>query len=315
MVSFTSTTEAETHPSGGYLAFSVPLCAGLTLFAMLAVVITPTVGEPELTHALRSVQGQSVGVRHLVVVDGPQHLPAVHACVEASSVAAAPDLLVLPRSTGTAGVFGHRAIAAAAFTVQEEAIFLLDADNLFHPGHVETCIATLKASGADWCYSLREIIDAEGNTLMQDDGESLGFWPRAMFYNAQRGFYSPQERQLVSALPFLVDTSCYCVKRATFTRFAWAWDHGFGADSLFAKHLIEGAKGAGTGCTTVRYRLRGLEIELRRRHFEAANELMQQLHEGTQPWRRRAAGYVARPPTVPVKLPPGVGQLPAAMPR
>jgi hypothetical protein len=263
---------------------------------MDAVVVTPTVGEPELAGAAESVARQSVPARHLIVVDGKQHEAKVREILRNSVGEHRVDLLVLPRPTGVGGYFGHRAVAAAAFTVLEDVILLLDADNTYAVDHISSVLHALSASQADWCYSLREFIGPAGEHLLPDDCESLGYWPRVMYFTSRRGWHSLEERRFMARYPHLVDTSCFGVRRPVFVRHAAAWDFGHGADALFAHRLIEQEIGVGTGLTTVSYRLSDEKRATLEPHFRRGNDVMAEILSGHRPWRDRDRDGVVRPP-------------------
>ena len=72
-------------------------------------VVTPTVGGPHLEACVRSVQAQDLpNVTHYVVVDGPEHEPAVDAVLAKFRNRAPLRVLRLPHNTGAGGWNGHR---------------------------------------------------------------------------------------------------------------------------------------------------------------------------------------------------------------
>ena len=64
------------------------------------------------------------------------------------------------------GWYGHRVYAACGYLVNADVICYLDEDNWFEPNHVEKLVERIK-KGADWAYSLRKIIDREGNYVCE----------------------------------------------------------------------------------------------------------------------------------------------------
>ena len=264
-----------------------------------AVVITPTIGEAALTDAVKSVATQSVRPRHLVVVDGREHLPLVEARLATCADTALVDLLVLPHPTGRGGFFGHRAIASGVFSAREQTILLLDADNSFEPDHVAGCLQAMDEGRATWCYALRAMVDEQGNHICYDDGESLGYWPRAMYFHARLGWHTPEEVAFLKRTPCLVDTSCYAVRRDAFISCIHHWDFGHGADALFAQALIDRFEGVCTGRHSVKYRLRMDKMQPMVEHIKLANDKMRVLYGSQLPWRVHGnEPYVAAPASV-----------------
>lgn len=159
-------------------------------------VITPTVGTPALTAAMRSVAAQTLPVRHVVVVDGAVHEAAARAAIGAAGLTAAqaPVVLVLPDNTGRDLNNGHRIYRHVAPLLDAGLVALLDEDNTYETDHVATLAPIAQAHGAAW--SLRRLVTAAGEDLGIDDVESIG---RPV---------GPEHARYV-----LVDTSCWMVRR------------------------------------------------------------------------------------------------------
>jgi glycosyltransferase involved in cell wall biosynthesis/peptidoglycan/xylan/chitin deacetylase (PgdA/CDA1 family) len=225
------------------------------------IVVTPSVGEAELGRAARSVVAQTYDdVRHLVVVDGSEHESLAKEHLRKAGVA--PQVIVLPESVGAGGFYGHRVFAASPFLVSQEIVLFLDSDNAFHPNHVQECVNAIQEFGADWTFALRRISSEDGSWSGNDNCASLGYWPSSF------GLDETHNAKFFAKHPFLIDTSCYAIRRPLLSRCSNVWNWRFGADSMFASYLVRSAPGVCTGSRTVTYfvgadtaRVLGPEIE------------------------------------------------------
>ena len=101
--------------------------------------------------AVKSVLDQTYpGVRALVVIDGPNFLPAWNETK--SRLADNPhldrlDVVALAENTGGGGFYGHRIYAAFPHLVNEDTVFFLDQDNWYEPDHVASLIEVLQRPG------------------------------------------------------------------------------------------------------------------------------------------------------------------------
>jgi glycosyltransferase involved in cell wall biosynthesis len=239
-----------------------------------AVVITPTTGIPELAQAIQSVAKQGNGVEHWVVVDGVQYAEKAIAIIKENQH---PNLklIILPENTGMpqnhfwklkSGFYGHRVYASIAGLVNAEHVLFLDEDNWYEPNHVQIMLAGMQKYGFNWCYSLRKIVDKEGNYICNDDCDSLGIYPNQTNIS-------------------FVDMNCYCFK----TEFLLKLQHVFYRDTyncdmeVFkqAFALCKASEFGGTGRYTVNYRC---TKDGQIRWFVDGNEKMKQLYT-TYPWR------------------------------
>lgn len=241
---------------------------------MRAVVITPTTGLPELAKAIQSVAQQGAGVEHWVVVDGVQYAEKAIKIVQDN---AHPQLklIVLPENTGMpqnhfwkleSGFYGHRIYASVAGLINAEYVLFLDEDNWFEDNHVRIMVEGIQKHDFKWAYSLRKIVDKEGNFICNDDCDSLGIFPNQTNIN-------------------FVDMNCYCFK----TEFLLKLQHVFYMDSyncdteVFkqAFALCKATEFGGTGRYTVNYRC---TKDGQTKWFLDGNRKMQQLYT-TYPWR------------------------------
>jgi hypothetical protein len=281
---------------------------------MRAVVFTATIGETTLAEAVASVQAQTHPcVRHVVVVDGARHEAAVRMQLAALDRGPVPlELVVLPTSTGAHGHFGHRIYGAAGLLVHDDLVFFLDADNTFDPDHVAACTRAIVATDAGWAYALRRIVDRAGRFFCADDADSLGFWPRYSTHYLGSSVLPPDQEEFLGACPYLVDTSCYALRREVLVRWSRCWDLGWGADCVFATELVHREPGVGTGRRTVSYRL---DTDAQRdvaRYFLTGNELAGELYGSPPPWvAPPGGGPVARPEPAIVRFGrPGAREVP-----
>lgn len=159
-------------------------------------VLTPTVGAPALTAAVRSVATQSLPARHVVVVDGAAHEGAARAAIASAEPPAdrMPVLVVLPDNTGHDRNNGHRIYRHVAPLLETGFVALLDEDNVLEPAHLGTLVPIAVRHGAAW--SLRRLVTRSGDDLGVDRIESIG-----------RPVPGPDGPYI------LVDTSCWVFRR------------------------------------------------------------------------------------------------------
>jgi hypothetical protein len=172
-------------------------------------IITATTGHRRLQACLNSVQSQTFpGVEHLVVIDGFEHEAKVRAAVSALNAGTKPvRVMTLPLPTGKDNWCGHRIYGAMSFLVNTEFVCYLDEDNWIEPEHVETLVAAVRQSKASWAFSLRKIVDANGQFIALDNCESLGHLHHV--FNDRNDF--------------LIDTNCYLLSRAIAVACAPVW--------------------------------------------------------------------------------------------
>lgn len=243
---------------------------------MRAVVITPTTGIPELAQAIQSVAQQGEGVDHWVVVDGVQYAEKAIKIIQDNPQ---PNLkvVILPENTGMpqyhfwkleSGFYGHRIYASMAGLINADYTFLLDEDNWYEPSHVRSMVEGMQKHDFNWVYSLRNIVDKEGNFICEDNCDSLGIFPNQTNIN-------------------FVDMNCYGFK----TEFLLKLQHVFYRDTYHcdtevfkqAFALCKATEFGGTGRYTVNYRC---TKEGQIKWFTEGNELMKKVYTYF-PWRAR----------------------------
>ena len=165
------------------------------------------------------------------------------------------------------GWYGHRVYAACSFLVNADVICYLDEDNFYEPEHIQTLVETI-SKGNSWAYSLRNIVDKNGEFSCTDDCESLGKWP--VYFNNQI---------------FHIDTSCFAVRRDVAVQIGHAWYGQWGADRQFfgaiKKHY---PKFDCTNTYTVNYRLDGNENSVTKDFFEQGNKETHAKYGDKYPW-------------------------------
>jgi hypothetical protein len=133
---------------------------------------------------------------------------------------------------------------------------------------VESLVNTIEQNNIDWSYSLRKIVDSEGNYICNDDCESIGLWAPYAQYNH-------------------IDTNCYCIKTSIATKVASVWHGGWGQDRVFFNTLFQHFRNVRcTGEYTVNYRLGGNEGSVKSEFFLLGNKVVEQRYNGVYPWRK-----------------------------
>lgn len=225
---------------------------------MTAAVIIPTTGKPSSIRAIKSVLSQDYPTACYLVNDGDEHWEKTEKNVReitAQGFVKFDNLHVsyLPVNVGANGFYGHRIYAAFSHLVKEDFVLFLDEDNWFDEDHISECIKTLTTKKVDWVYSLRKIVNSDGEFLCYDNCESLGKW------KAWTDVHH-------------IDTSCYCIKRDVIINVSSAWHGGWGQDRVFYNILQQyRPEYACTGAYTVNYRLDGNPGSVNYEFFEKGN--------------------------------------------
>lgn len=244
-------------------------------------VITATTGTPKLRRAIESVQAQTYDrVEHVIVIDGPSGAESVRRMLPGDT---RRDIQVipLPFNTGADGYNGHRIYAACIYLANGRFVCFLDEDNWFEPHHIESLMRLIESKGLEWAYALRNIVDADGGFVTQDNCESLGAWP---IWNAPSSH--------------LVDMNCYLIRR----------DIAIGASPVFhrriydlspdfelCRFLLGAAKRFDTnGDYTVNYTAANTANSVQSDFFTTGNRTMSQRFGGRFPWRKES---IKRPDT------------------
>jgi glycosyltransferase involved in cell wall biosynthesis len=233
-----------------------------------AVVIIPTTGAETLKKAVDSVATQTyTNLTALIVVDGKEHRGKVDKILVKQQSNLDKQIVYLTDNVGSNGFYGHRVYAAFSHLINQDYVFFLDQDNWFDDSHVASMIKRLEATESDWVYSLRSIVDKNGDFLLLDDCESLGKWE-------------------AWTKTYHIDTNCYCLKREVAVAIAGAWHGGWGQDRVVFQALRRYfPKFECTGDYTLNYRLDGNSGSVSKEFFEYGNTEMNKLYGENFPWR------------------------------
>jgi glycosyltransferase involved in cell wall biosynthesis len=233
---------------------------------MSATVIIPTTGAPELRKAIESVLNQSYITKCYVVCDGKDYAGKVKPIIEEFLGSDRISVCFLPINVGANGFYGHRIYAAFTHLVNTEYVLYLDQDNWFEPDHVQSCIDTIRTKKLQWCYSLRTVMNKDGDFICNDDCESLGKWQSYHGINH-------------------VDTNSYCLPTKIAIQLASAWHGGWGQDRVFLATVSKYFPNY--DCTkkySVNYRVDGNAGSVTGDFFLNGNEVMKQKYNGVFPW-------------------------------
>lgn len=241
----------------------------------IVTVVTPTIGTDHLKKALESVQKQTYKhVQHLVFVDGKKHLDKVADIIKSVDISNKPlDIIPLPYPTGTDRFNGHRIYGAAPFLCKGDFICFLDEDNWFDENHVESMLETIK--GNQWAFSLRKIVDVDGNFVCNDDCESLGNFPSVLNEN-----------------DYFVDVGCFFLPKEVALQTSSIWyrkarEPGVPEVDRFLTHILRqnNLTSSCSGKYSLNYRAGNTERSVKKEFFLQGNEVMAQKYNGNFPWR------------------------------
>ena len=232
-----------------------------------AVVIIPTTGAKTLSQTIQSLAQQTYkNVTALIVIDGKEHRSKVDKIVVGNQSTLDLQVVCLSDNVGANGFYGHRVYAAFSHLVNQDYVFFLDQDCWLEPTHIESAIKLIERDELDWCYSLRNITDKDGNFICQDNCESLGVW------EAWTKCYH-------------IDTNCYCFTNRVAVAIAGAWHGGWGQDRVVyqaLKQYFPGYKCSGE--YTVNYRLDGNPGSVSQEFFVEGNKQQKEKYGENFPW-------------------------------
>jgi len=237
----------------------------------LVTIITPTTGTKYLQQCVDSVANQTYqNIQHLVVIDGKEHRKKAEQQIHHDV-----DLLTLPYNTGFDQYNGHRIYGASTFLAKGDYLIFLDEDNWFEPNHVEALVNSLTDTG--WTYTLRKIVNSEGEYICNDDCESLGTFKSILNDN-------------------FIDVNCYLVHKILALNFAGYWyrrarhpQEQPEVDRILSSKLMATintvAPIKGTGEYTVNYRVGNRADSVQAEFFLRGNDIMKEVY-GVFPWRK-----------------------------
>ncbi|OOH91074.1 glycosyltransferase [Pasteurellaceae bacterium 15-036681] len=225
-------------------------------FPLSVAVITSTIGRSHLERAIQSVQQQNYPCKHYVFVDGEQYFATAKAILDKY-----PHIIpiYLPMNTGAGGWTNSSINAIAPFLVKEDIMCYLDDDNWYEPNHIESGVATLLASNADYAYSLRYCYMPELNKSCPDVNESIANYnssmPNPFVYTISFGGKQITMTTTQNKINH-IDTNCFFVKRDIAVDTASNWVKTKQNDTyVFEKFLEIGLVGCCTGQFSVQYLL------------------------------------------------------------
>jgi glycosyltransferase involved in cell wall biosynthesis len=235
-------------------------------------VITPTTGSHYLQKNIESVTAQTYdNVEHLVVIDGKEFSSKAMPALVMSSA----TVLMLPHNTGHSQYNGHRIYGAVPYLVDSDYVMFLDEDNYIDPTHVETLVKVCETN--DWAFSLRKIVDKDGNYVCLDDCENLGKWHTCL---------SEQE--------LFVDVGAYFLPTSIAIQISPLWyrrarhpDEQPEVDRIIMQTLLEyGFSYDTNGKYTLNYRVGNREDSVKADFFLWGNAMMEKKYKDTFPWRK-----------------------------
>jgi hypothetical protein len=196
-------------------------------------VVTSSRGRNLIAETAYSVERQTYKARHYVFAHGQDCWDAV----QKNTADFDTTNILLPNNNGGNGYGMAPVFALAPFVVNEDIIFYLDDDNWFEPDHIESLVTIIQDHDLGWAYSLRKIVDNDGNWICDDNCESLGCHPNS--HNM-----------------YLVDNSCYAVRTQIARLHGHTWHVPIISDRSFQQALMRAKIKAGTtGRHTANYRL------------------------------------------------------------
>lgn len=225
-------------------------------------VVTPTTGASTLEKAIESVATQtSPGIVHWIVADGPAAAEDAKRIADPWLGTGAVRFTVLPENTGAGGWNGHRIYGAVPWLTSADYVAFLDEDNWFEPEHVHDLLEAIVREKAGWAYSLRRIVDRDGEPVCDDRCESLG----------------PMHHTCLGLDDRLVDTSCYMIERGLAVDVSPCWngrarqEGRVEVDRALCAALTAAAPYAFVSKSSVVYRLGGNATSVQRGFFERGN--------------------------------------------
>ena len=232
---------------------------------MKVAVVTPTIASEHLAKCIDSVDKQTYkDITHYIFIDGCQYEPKAREILVGSSKT---RMIELEENVGK-GWYGHRVYAASSFLVNADVICYLDEDNFFEPCHIEKMVRKLE-EGYDWVYSLRKVVNKDGEFLCEDNCESLGKWPV---------YFNPEVHH--------IDTSCFAIRRDIAVHIGHSWYGQWGADRQFFNALKKYfPKYECTNQYTTNYRLDGNENSVTEKFFTEGNKINTEKYQGNFPWK------------------------------
>ncbi len=207
--------------------------------SLSVTVITSSIGRVQLAKCMDSVQKQTHPCHHKIFINGRKWWEDAFKSVPLNC-APSQEVIWLESETGEVGVGpGANGVhAAAAWLVGTDLICFLSDDDWYEPNHVESLVKLIEENNLDWAYSLRKLVNLEGDIIAEDNFNSLGHWPCVYDDNS-----------------YLVDNSCFMVKTPLARHYGALWMVPVIQDRAFLAGLKQAPVSYGTtGLSTVNYR-------------------------------------------------------------
>lgn len=258
-------------------------------------IITPSIGSKHLTRCMQSVQSQNYQlIEHLIVADGPPFHDGV--CIQVAGLTTKRfpvHVQNLPYNTGGDFFRGYRICVAFGYLVNADIVMYLDDDNWIDVDHVKNCVSAISDFSVDWSFATRRIMKENGEFMVDDDCDSLGYWRRDASYRGPADLLASEFIEYYAAYPFLVDTNCYAIRRSLLMELGHLF---LGRDSFFASQLVRSRAGACTGARTVNYRVRSSSESGAYDYFDRGNRSSAMRYGVDYPWNtsRRCEPIAAR---------------------
>jgi hypothetical protein len=240
-------------------------------------VVTSTIGRSTLHKTIDSVKNQATPCRHYVFIHGKEYWDKAKIILNQY-----PDVeaIYLPNNNGSNGYAMAPVFALAPFVVSEEILCYVDDDNWIEAEHCSHAHSMIQNYNVDWTYSLRKIVNDQGDYLCEDDCESIGLFTNA--YNTH-----------------LVDNTCYALKTEIARKYAHTWYIPRISDRTFLAELMkQQLPCACTGASTANYRLSADGSQsMNADAFIKGNAAMQERYPNGMPWRQPTLFNIQQPVT------------------
>ena len=237
----------------------------------LVTVVTATIGHQELEQTIESVGSQDYkNIQHLIFIDGDDNFKKekVYKIINKKKNI---DIVLLPYATGIDKYNGHRIYGASPFFAKGDFICFLDDDNFFDIDHIGSNVDNILKNNYDWSYSLRKVVDKNGNFICNDECESLGKWHTCL-----------------SVDDFLIDVNCYFLSKEIALKISSFWyTNSRNVDRIICDVLLNNFKNFNsTYKYTVNYRTGSTETSVKNNFFITGNEKIKQKYIKTgRPWK------------------------------
>jgi glycosyltransferase involved in cell wall biosynthesis len=246
----------------------IPFAGYVNIDELSVAVVTSTIGRPVLEETIHSVITQTRQARHYVFVHGKEFWEKSKVILDKYPLV---EAIYLPNNNGGYGYGMAPVYAMAGFVVSEDVICYLDDDNFYEPDHIERSVDFMEQRNLEWVFALRNIVDSEGKFLIQDNCDSIGYYPNSDNNN-------------------LVDNSCMVVKTKHARQLGAYWYVQIVSDKNFlAGLLVNKLTGGTTGKHTVNYRLsKDGSGCITHDSIIRCNKEMEEKYHGDLPWLKES---------------------------